>query len=199
MKKIAIFGGSFNPVHNGHINICKWCQEEYNFDEILLIPTNIPPHKVATDMLSGEHRVNMLKLATNELDFVTISDIELKEEGVSYTYLTIEKLKKIYPNDMLYLIIGSDMLFTFDKWVNYSQILENVTLISGARHENEYQNLLDKKDSFGKLKDKINIINLDIKDISSTDIRDIIKNDVLIEDKISLEVFNYIKENNLYC
>lgn len=193
-----MFGGSFNPVHNGHINICEWCQEEYNFDEVLLIPTNIPPHKVANDMASGQDRINMLKLATYGLDYVTISDIELLETGVSYTYLTIDKLKQIYKNDALYLIIGSDMLFMFDKWVNYEQILENVTLITGARHENEYQKLLDKKDSFGKYKDKIDIINLDIKDISSTDIREIIKSNILIEEKISIEVFDYIKEKNLY-
>lgn len=198
MKKRAIFGGSFNPVHNGHVNICKFCQQEYNFDEVLLIPTNIPPHKEANDMASGYDRINMLKLATQGLDFVTISDIELKQTGVSYTYLTIEKLKLEYENDELYLIIGSDMLFIFDKWVNYEQILENVTIISGARHDNEYQKLLDKKESFGKYKDKIEIINLDIRDISSTDIRDIIKSVSNVEEKLSIQVFNYIKENNLY-
>lgn len=198
LKKIAIFGGSFNPVHNGHVNICEWCQQEYNFDEILLIPTNIPPHKEANDMVSGLHRVNMLKLATRGIDYVTISEIELQQTGVSYTYLTIEKLKELYTNTDFYLIIGSDMLFSFDKWVNFTQILDNVTIISGARHENEFQQLLDKRDNFGEYKSKIEIINLDIRDISSTDVRDILKSSVGVEEKISLEVYNYIKENNLY-
>lgn len=198
MKKIAIFGGSFNPIHNGHINICKWCQQEYNFDEILLIPTNIPPHKTAIDMASGFDRLNMLKLATKDLNFITISDIELIETGISYTYLTVQKLKQLYENDKLYLIIGSDMLYIFEKWVNYQQILDNVTLISGARHQNEYQKLIEKKQSFGIYQDKIDIINLDIKDISSTQIRDIIKNDISIDEKISTDVLDYIKKNNLY-
>lgn len=198
MRKIAIFGGSFNPVHTGHINICEWCQKEYNFDEILLIPTHIPPHKAALNMASGQDRVNMLSIATKGLDFVTICDIELKERGISYTFLTLEKLKKLYTDAEFYLIVGSDMFFIFEKWVNYEHILKNVTLITGARHENEYQKLLDKKSIFENYQDKIDIINLDIKEVSSTEIRDIIKSDTGIEEKISNEVLSYIRKNNLY-
>ncbi|MEG2428866.1 MAG: nicotinate-nucleotide adenylyltransferase, partial [Oscillospiraceae bacterium] len=115
--KIGIFGGSFNPIHNGHLNLCYQCNKIFNFDEILLIPTNIPPHKSNAQFISNSHRINMINLAIENQALIKSSEIEFQLGGTSYTYNTIIALKKIYPIDTeFYFLIGSDMLEIFDKW-----------------------------------------------------------------------------------
>ena len=133
MSRIALFGGTFNPVHNGHINLCLECHKKLNFDKILLIPDNIPPHKSSDDLAGNAHRLNMLKIAAKENELFEVCDIEYKLKGTSYTVNTIAELKKIYKEDELFLIIGSDMLFMFDRWFCYEKILKSVTLVAGAR------------------------------------------------------------------
>lgn len=101
--KIGIFGGAFNPVHNGHLNLAKHYLDELGLDKILFIPTNIPPHKSNEDFAGRKDRFNMLRLAIKPYDKFEVSDIEFKRDGKSYTYDTLLELKKIYKNAEFYL------------------------------------------------------------------------------------------------
>jgi nicotinate-nucleotide adenylyltransferase len=134
-QKIGVFGGAFNPVHNGHINLALHYLNELELDKILFIPTASPPHKSDDDFAPKEDRINMLSLAISSFDKFEISDIEFKLTGKSYTYLTLSELEKIYENAEFHLIIGADQMLHFDKWYKYKEILSLVTLCTSARED----------------------------------------------------------------
>ena len=194
--KIGIYGGAFNPVHNGHINLCKQCQEIYGFDKIIFIPTYISPHKENNQDISFQDRLNMLNIAIeNEISFEA-SDIESKLGGISYTYNTILKLDK--PKDELYLIVGSDMFEIFHKWYEYKKLLQLVTLVVGARNINEYEKLIRIKSENYSNTSKIEIAKIHTYEISSTEIRTAISNNISANEHINRDVLSYIKANDLY-
>ncbi|MFZ2537821.1 MAG: nicotinate-nucleotide adenylyltransferase [Oscillospiraceae bacterium] len=198
MNKIAIYGGTFNPIHNGHINLCNGCQQLYNFDKIVLIPTNIPPHKNAVDLASNIDRFNMLKLAVSNIANFEVSDIEFKLGAKSYTINTILELKNQHLDAEFYLIIGSDMLRIFQEWHRYEDVLKEVTLVVGARHEAEFDELLTIKSHFGSLSMKIDIVNINVVDVSSTDIREKLSKNESISKLVNYRVEDYINKNHLY-
>ncbi len=198
MNKIAIYGGTFNPVHNGHINLCNECQKIYSFDKLILIPTNIPPHKNAVELASNTHRFHMLELAVFDISNFEVSDIEFNLGEKSYTINTILELQKQYPCAQIYLIVGSDMLRMFKKWHRYEDILKEVPLIVGARHDAEFQELLELKSHFGSLSAKIDIVNINVVDISSTEIREKLLKNKSISELVNYRVEDYIKKNNLF-
>lgn len=195
--KIGIFGGAFNPVHNGHLKLADAYLTELKLDKIIFIPTAVPPHKTSEGLISGEHRINMLKSAITKNESFEVSDIEFKRTGKSYSYDTICRLKKVYTNDELYLIIGSDQFFSFHNWYRALDILNMVTVCTAAREENEYNMLCNYKNSHEDMKNCI-LSNFDVFEVSSTDIRNRIKNGESISPFVPKEVEQYIKENNLY-
>lgn len=197
MNRIAIFGGTFNPIHKGHINLCLECNRKFNFDKIILIPTNIPPHKDVIDLASNEQRLDMCKLAIKDNPLFEVSDIEMRLKGISYTINTINELKKIYKHTQIYLIIGSDMLFVFDKWKDYKEILDKVVLVIGARHSNQYNEMIKYVKVNLKSHSNIRVIRVKTVDVSSTQIRyELSKNrtPALLE----RQVYEYIVKNNIY-
>ncbi len=99
MAHTGIFGGTFNPIHNGHLHLLKEADAALHFDRILVIPANIPPHKRAADLAPGNDRLEMARLAAAGMEKVFVSDIELKAKGKSYTILTLEKLHALFPGD----------------------------------------------------------------------------------------------------
>ena len=173
MGKIAIFGGTFNPVHVGHVNLVCAVNKIYNFDKIIIIPTGIPPHKSAPNLPKGEERIAMCKQAFSELSNLEVSDMEIASEGKSYTIDTIGKLRKEYANEDLFLIVGSDMLLCFDKWKDYKKILGAVTLVAAARSKQDKQSIAKKAEQLQEMipEAKIDIADIDIIDISSTEVR----------------------------
>ena len=104
MQKIAILGGTFNPIHNGHLHLIKRFSEKIGFDRVILIPTKVPTHKGEEHLADAVHRVRMCRLAAKEFGY-EVSDMEVQRETPSYTVLTLEALKHKFPNDMLYFII----------------------------------------------------------------------------------------------
>lgn len=192
--KIGIFGGAFNPVHNGHLALAQQYKKELNLDKIIYIPTANPPHKTSSGLIAGEDRIAMLKLVVGNDE---ISDIEFNRQGKSYTYLTLQELKEVYPNDELFLIIGSDQFYYFENWYEFEGIMELATVVTGAREENEYQNMLEYKKEHKSL-EKVIISSFDVVEISSSKIRDMIKNGEDISSVVPTAVTEYIKEHKLY-
>lgn len=193
--KTGIFGGAFNPVHNGHLALAEQYKKALSLDRIIFIPTANPPHKSSDELIDGKHRINMLGLCVGENELV--SDIEFMRDGKSYTYLTIRELKEKYPDDEFFLIVGADQFFYFEKWYKFEEILSACTVVTAAREKNQYDEMLDFKAEHPKLKDVV-VSEFDVIDISSSQIRDMIKNGEDVSYYIPESVNRYIKEHRLY-
>lgn len=133
--KIAIFGGSFDPIHNGHVSIIKYAFDYLNLDKLILVPANINPFKKTMPTL-GLHRINMLKIATEGIENVEVSDFEIKRKFKSYTIDTISYFKNIYKNDELFLLIGSDNLAKLAQWKKINEIEKLAKIVIFKRTNN---------------------------------------------------------------
>jgi len=125
MKKIALFGGSFDPVHTDHVNIVKTCHSYLGFDEVWIIPAYVNPFKVLSSS-SVKQRLEMLKLATKSLDFVQIKTFEIRKSTKSYTYDTVRYYKKEFPDYKFSFIMGSDQLDNFEKWDHFEKLIKEI-------------------------------------------------------------------------
>lgn len=186
--KIGIFGGSFNPVHNGHVLVVKYVIENINLDKIIIVPVGIPSHR-KNDLEDGEERLWMCKLAFKNINNVDVSDIEVKEKKTSYTYDTLLKIKKLYGKENEYYeIIGEDSYAYFDKWKNYKEILKlsKVVVLQRDGYEGNI------------ISENVIILNSPFFPYSSTEIRKRLENKEKINDMVSKDVLNYINQKNLY-
>ncbi|MDE5670872.1 MAG: nicotinate (nicotinamide) nucleotide adenylyltransferase [Eubacterium sp.] len=196
--RIGIFGGAFNPVHNGHINLAKSYLESLSLDKLLVIPTANPPHKSAEGLADAEARLAMLSLAFKSDSKVEISDIEFQRKEKSYTYNTIMELRKSYPDDEFFLIIGNDQFLSFDKWYKYNELLLEVVLCTAAREKNKKEEIISFAEKLlnGRLDYYLAAFEPVI--VSSSEIREKIKNKDDISGFVPAEVCKYIKDEGLY-
>ena len=132
MAKIGILGGTFNPIHNEHINLIKSAIRELCLDKLIVVPSGNPPHKNVA-FATPKQRLNMLKIGLENIDKVIISTFELDNDGVNYSYLTVEHFKSLYQKDSLFFIVGYDMLVDFKTWKYPSRILNSATLVVALR------------------------------------------------------------------
>ncbi len=140
--KIAIYGGSFNPPHLGHVKAAAAVRELLEPDRLLIIPTNIPPHKeLAQDSPGPEQRMELCRLAFGDIPGAELSDMEIKREGRSYSADTVSILRQKYPGDQLYLVMGSDMFLSFCQWYKFQYLLENCVLTVLSREEDDRREL----------------------------------------------------------
>ena len=196
--KIAIFGGSFNPIHNAHIKLALRFFDELNLDLVYFVVTHETPLKNNSDIISSMHRFNTCQIALDGFERFKVSDIEIKREGVSYSSDTIAYFKTIYPESELYFIMGADMFVTLEKWHNYRFIFDNVTLLTAPRDDYSYKMLCDVLKKYEKYNCKAHISTDYIEDLSSTMIRDMIKDNKDVNDYIDANVQEYINQNMLY-
>ncbi len=196
--RIGIFGGAFNPVHNGHINLAKSYLESLSLDKLLVVPTANPPHKSAEGLAAGADRLNMLSIAFKAFERVEISDIEFQREEKSYTYDTITELRKSYPEDGFFLIIGNDQFLSFDKWYKYNELLSEVVLCTAAREENKKEEIISFAEKLLNGKSDYYLAAFEPIVISSSEIREKIKNQDDISGFVPADVCKYIKDKGLY-
>lgn len=196
--KIAVFGGTFNPVHNGHINIVDAVMSGLCPDKLIIMPTGTPPHKQAHRLVSDDDRLTMLRLAVADRPNAEVSDYEIKKEGKSYTVLTLEHFKELYPDDELYFIMGSDMLSSFLSWYRPERIMELATLVCISRSEDE--KLKDKESASRVIGagGKCILIECEAVEASSTQARELIANGGDVSRIIPKPVEEYIIERGLY-
>lgn len=199
--KIAVFGGTFNPPHEGHRNLALEIRAAAGLDRIIVIPSYVPPHKESKQLADGKHRLKMCELMFKE-EFFSVSDIEIKRQGKSYTYDTLTQLKEIYPDDELFLIVGSDMLLSFHEWYRYNDIISLVKLCVASRSDGISKEKLSAyaKETLGLDENKGEIVIADVEPmvVSSTDVRHHIKLGLDSCDLTSREVFDYARINMLY-
>ena len=197
-KKIAMFGGSFNPIHNTHINLAQAFIKKLKLDKLLLIPAACPPHKSDSEIVSAEHRLNMCRLACEEIKKIEVSDIEIKRDGRSYTVDTLRILKEQYPDSELYLIMGADMFMTLLEWKEPETIFSLATICTAPRNDADLKVLAEQEAVYRR--EGANTVILDWKKsgISSTKIRRMIYDDENFSKYVSEKVEQYIYANYLF-
>ena len=196
---IGIMGGTFNPVHNGHLLLCEKIREEFELDKILFMPAKNPPHKLDLSIICSEHRMMMTKIATRSNPFFEVSDIEMKRTGASYTVDTLSGLKELYgPETQFALIIGADSMVQFHSWKDYRIIQSMAALLVAKRPETDSRELdqciKDRLEEGGR----IYLAKAEAMDYSSTEIRDRVARGQSIRYQVPEEVESYIYSNNLY-
>jgi len=190
LTNIGIFGGTFDPIHIGHLINAQSVLEKRNLDKIIFIPNFISPHKPHYEFSAPEHRYKMTELAIDSIPNFEISDIEITNDNISYTYNTLKEFSKIY--NRMELIIGFDNLITFDTWENPEGILELAELVVMKRTYDK--NIKVPHKYFG---DAI-FVDTPTIEISGSNIRERIANNLNIDFLVPRVVKNYITENNLY-
>ena len=199
MSKIAMFGGSFNPVHIGHVGIVQRMIGEYNLEKVYVVPTYNTPLKDNTPMLAPEHRLNMCQLAFSDLKNVTVSDIEIKRQGKSFTVDTLRALKRLHPTDEICLIIGADSFLQLRLWYDVASIFEIATILTVTRGVLFPKELHIRKEQYeSQYNAKVFISHEPICKASSTEVRDAIKENKPFTHLLSEKVSDYIQSKGLY-
>lgn len=133
MARTLLFGGSFNPIHNGHLIVAREVAEQLRVDRLILIPGRNPPHKARSGLASAEHRLAMCRLAVEGETLFEVSDWETHQEGPNYTLLTVEHFRKTLPDDWLAWLIGMDSLIDLPTWHQVGRLAQACTLVTAAR------------------------------------------------------------------
>lgn len=195
--KIGIYGGSFNPVHNGHIHLALTAAEELALDKVYLVPSGISPHRSSAEYASGDDRLEMLRLASAPYEKLDVCDFEIRREGKSYTICTVEEFRRRFPDDELFLLVGSDMLMCFDSWNRFEDILREVTLVVVSRKDGDIDALRQKADELRKF-GKILVSSSHPVEVSSTEIRKNFSKNEKSSCYLDENVVQYIRSKNLY-
>lgn len=198
MRRLAVFGGTFNPIHRGHLSLCTQLADALEIPEVLLMPDRFPPHKEAPELVSGEHRLAMCRLASGEDPRLHASDLELTREGLSYTYLTLRQLSRVYPDRELYWFVGSDMLFTLLQWKCAEDFLPRAVFCAGARHPGEEKELEQAARAIEQAGGRCRVVPCRVVECSSTEIRQGIAAGEDLSDLLPEGVWEYILRHHLY-
>lgn len=196
--KTVIFGGTFNPIHIGHISDIKAAQKKLKPDRLIIMPTHIPPHKEANGLVSDGDRLEMCRLAVKDIKDCIVSDYEQVQGGKSYTVSTLEHFHDIYPQDELYFLMGSDMLITFLSWYKPERILELASLVCISRSEKDEDKIEISAEKIRRLGGKVIILDCNPIEISSTDIRSSLAAYGSSDGLVPKTVEKYILKNKLY-
>lgn len=183
--KIGLMGGSFNPVHTAHIKAALYVKDAISLDRVIFIPAYVSPFKTDKKQVSGEHRYNMLCIATGNYPFFDVSSFEIDSGGVSYTYITAEHFAMQYPDDEIYFIMGDEAYAQFDKWKYPERIRKAAQICVVTRDGSE----TDSRAIY---------VNIPPMAVSSTEIREKIAKGSDVSGILHPEVYNYIKKHNLY-
>ena len=197
--RVGIYGGTFAPIHNGHIAAAKAFMEQMKLDYLYVIPAYLPPHKTIDASDDPMHRIRMCDLAFGGVDGVVVSDMEIKRGGRSYTYDTLKGL--VAGDRKLFLLCGTDMVLTFDQWFRFEDIFKMCHPVYVRR---ESDAIIDNKiinkitEYYNKYGVMFRKIVTDPIELSSTQIRTAVKNGESISSFVPPLVERYIKENRLY-
>lgn len=197
--KIGVIGGTFDPIHNGHLIVAEYARTSLNLDKLIFIPSGIHPFKDNKSITEPKKRVDMISLAIDSNKYFEISPIEIHRKGTTYTIDTIMELKKEYNEDEIYFIIGSDIIFEIEKWKSFEELIQLCKFILLYRPGKE-EDHIDKKieELYSAYKIQFEKVKSPLIEISSTEIRARVKNKLSIKYLVPESVEEYILKNNLY-
>ncbi len=196
--RTGLMGGTFNPPHMGHINAARAAKDELSLDRIIFIPTGTPPHKqIAEHSATTMQRLEMTYLAAKTIG-AEVSDIETRREGKSFTVYTLRELHKKYPDDELWLIMGTDMFLSLETWFCFEEIFSLASVAAVAREDDDKEKLVEYskllKDKYGA---KTRVLETEALTVSSTELRPG-RNRKNLQKFLTPEVYDYIIRKNLY-
>lgn len=199
MSDIAILGGTFDPFHSGHLHIAEKCLETCGVEKVIVIPAKVSPFKQGRKMADESDRLEMAKIAVSGIDGIEVSDIEIKKEGVSYTYMTLLALRGMMPGKRHYLIVGSDQFFALESWYKGKSILRDFGVIVARRPGFDDEKHSDTLERYTSLYGTdIRVMDNDLIDVSSTEIKESLRSGGDITGKVPQGVRDYIYEHGLY-
>ncbi len=203
LLKIGIMGGTFDPIHNGHIHIALAAYEEYGMDKVWFMPAGDPYFKAGKGVSSPGTRLEMTELAVSAYpDKFECSDFEIKSEGHTYTAATLIKLHELYPDDEFYFIIGYDSLKSLSTWYHPEIIFKNAVILCALRDGSTLSEAESIRDSlteqFGEADPDIRFIYTPLIDISSTMIREAVRSGEDISNLVPAQIVKYIETNDIY-
>lgn len=199
MKKIAIFGGTFDPIHNGHLHIAYEALYKLNLDEIIFVPAGIPPHKTKRKLASSIFRYEMVKMATRNEKRFTVSDYEINKKDISYTYETLTYFNETYPHTQWHFLTGVDCLMELETWKNLKDIMKICKFIVFNRPGYNKNEIMERKYILEKkYGNEIIFLDIPLLEISSTEIRKALRENRNIRYFLPEGVYNTAKELKLY-
>jgi nicotinate-nucleotide adenylyltransferase len=199
-ERIGVFGGSFDPVHMGHLTIAQDAVEQLELDRLIFVPAAIPPHKQGQALADGQQRLEMLRLATEGNLSFEVSDMELRRGGVSYTFDTMRQIQFEHPGAELFFIVGLDSLTILHSWMNVEQLLEMCTIVPFARGGEDIEKVAAQIQLSNVWKTRLleRLIRIHEVEISASEIRMRLAEGLSIRYLVPPEVEMYIAEHGLY-
>lgn len=199
MKKTGIMGGTFNPIHMGHLLLAETARIQYELDEVLFIPSGKSYQKQNLEIPAGKVRADMTLLAVDENPYFFVSYMEIERPGNTYTYETLKALKQQEPDTEFYFILGADSLFSMETWKHPEEIFASCTILVAARNEKDQREIEAK---IFNLQEKyhacIHFLSCEKTDISSTQIRKLIREGKSVRHLVPDKVIQYIEKKKLY-
>lgn len=197
MKPWGILGGSFDPIHNGHTLLAKDVLELLDLERVVFIPAYVAPHKIGQSFASAQDRLAMTRLAVEGLPHFSVSDLEIKKGGISYTFETLGLLQQQYPGQEMYFIIGADSVPQLDTWHEIDEIFRMVKFAVAYRpgFDREIGAAMLR---FGKNADRLIMLPTPEYPVSSTLVRESIEKGLPLTNLVAPQVAAYIKEKGLY-
>lgn len=186
--RIGILGGTFNPVHIGHLILAEEAREKLGLDKVVFVPTALPPHKEDLNIAPASDRLKMIKLAISGNKYFAVSDIEIKRQGRSYTIDTLTELKSKFNRDELYFIIGSDLLKYLDEWKDLNQIIKMVKFVAATRPGYPLE----------QIPNYIQTLAIRAVDVSGFEVRQCVQKDKSFRYLVPDKIFGYINKRRLY-
>lgn len=220
MKRIGILGGTFNPIHNGHLAIAQAAKEQFSLEKVLFMPSGVPYMKNLQEVLPASVRCEITALAIRGIPYFEVSDLEAVTEGNTYTYRTLETLKSLHPDTNYYFILGADSLYTIEKWKSPERIFKNCTILAAVREDTTEAGI--RQDAAGQPCKKtvdsyaqerfqeqirylretyqasIEMLQFSAVNVSSTQIRDRLKRGASVDGFMPEAAAVYIIENHLF-
>lgn len=198
MKKLGMFGGTFDPIHNGHLSLCETMRKRLGLEEVMLVPTGTPPHKAANGT-PAQDRMEMCRIAVADSGIkARVSDIEVRREGKSYSFLTVKELLEENPDAELYLIMGADMFVSLETWYRFDELKHLCTFCAVCRGEISDRELEDYAHYLKRRGCRCILEKMEPVDISSTQIRELAASGEDVSTLTTPGVARYIRENGLY-
>lgn len=196
--RMALLGGSFDPIHTGHLDLARAVARRLDLDRVVLMPTAIPPHKLRSRMATGTDRLTMCRIATVGDPLFEVSDYEITHGGASFTVNTLEYLTALHPQTKWYLVVGADMFMTLSTWKRFEDIARMAVLCTAPRDDVTMAQLQEQADKLTAMGAKCELLDLPLMPVSSTDLRKAIQDGEPTGDWLPSTVAEYIREKNLY-
>lgn len=198
--KIGIMGGTFDPIHNGHLMLGEYAYKQFALDQIWFMPNGNPPHKSSATIESQtKNRVEMVKRAITDTSYFVLQNYEVENKDINYSYKTMEHFREVYPEHEFYFIIGADSLFSIEKWVKPERLLKLCIILAAYRDDKKTEEMMAQIEYLNQKYDAdIRLLNTPNVDISSSDIRRMIKVGISVKEMVPESVYNYIKTKQLF-